>query len=99
MKGKSPLIMLDKVKNILAEKWYLDRVDYPLEVAKRVIELSAKLIKNAMNSCDKKSEYYPTIDEIQNNEVESPVNYRREEGDFQAAIHNFSMDFFPLCNC
>ena len=62
--GKSNIILLDRVGELLGEKWYnLEKKD-KCEESKRVVITAAKLIKNVIKNCENEINTYPSTDEL-----------------------------------
>ena len=64
-RGKSDIILLGNTSSILTEAWYNDRKSEPADEAERVIRAAAKLIINEIKNHEHITEYYPSIEDIQ----------------------------------
>nr|XP_047140552.1 uncharacterized protein LOC124815795 [Hydra vulgaris] len=64
--GRSNIILLDSVRDILCEKWYQEKSTNVNEERERVVITAAKLLKNAIKNHDHNSNVYPSKEDILN---------------------------------
>ena len=62
--GKSNIIVLDRVSDILSEKWYGERESNKSQETERVVKTAAKLIKDAIKNFEHETNTYPSVDDI-----------------------------------
>ena len=70
--GKSNIV-LDRVSDILSEKWYKEqRKENVEDESKRILKTAAKLIREAMRNFDHSTSTYPSTDDIRDTENHVP---------------------------
>ena len=69
-KGRSNLIMIDKAKEILSEKWYNQKRHSDVsKESQRIIKTAAQLLKQSVRNFDHTNNFYPSVDEISESNV------------------------------
>lgn len=66
--SRNNLIMIDKTKEILSEKWYQQR-KRGAEESERIVKTAAQLIKQSVKNFEHSNSFYPTVDEISESNV------------------------------
>ena len=71
--GKSNIILLDRVNDILSEKWYQEQRKENLnDESKRIVNTAAKLLRKSIRNFDHSTNTYPSTDDIRNTENHVP---------------------------
>ena len=71
--GKSNVIVLDRVSDILSEKWYKEqRKEDVIDESKRIVKTAAKLIRKAIRNFDHSTSTYPSTEYIRDTKNHAP---------------------------
>ena len=64
--GRSSVILLDLVKHSIIDDWYENRHEDVTDEEKRIVKMAAKLIRVAIKKHDDCTDFYPSLEEIKN---------------------------------